>query len=546
MLRRDLLSFPCAVALALAVAPSVSAQSGVAEVWGNDSIVSVALSNFDFTIYTMGPTLHELWNETGTIPSPHVGGQYKAIFNAGTALHEIGHQLALCHNGLVYDAPSAQDAIFVASDNGRLYKLGMSTSTVLASVDLRRPGCPGDMLVATPAVQLNVKSNAVFQNDAAAKGHSGDDLVFVVTKFACGGVTENRVYALWSSDLSINWVFNGDATVSMGDATHGCEVDYGNNRIYLATNPTAAGQSTLWAIETVTSNPSPPVTWSTNAGAILNRPTLNFKSNAELYVVKPNGTISKLNAQTGSTMWSLPSPSPIVRGLSAEFRAGQPTRLYYTTEDGLLRGVMDNVGAPTPLWPPVSPPAGVKFSTIPALAPGAGKGFIGRDDGMLQQVSLVSGAPETSVLAGRSRTLWDPAVSFSGPAATEPDRLTITTTEGSIRRHVIPWSTTAVTTTPADLFALAQSVPNPFSRSTRIDYRLPYDAHVQIEVFSVDGRRVRTLMRQRQHSGPQTVIWDGMDDAGIALSSGTYFYRLHASGSDGRSFKHSKKVELVR
>jgi outer membrane protein assembly factor BamB len=518
----------------------------MAEVYGNDSIVSVASSNFDFSLYAIGPALFELWNETGANP-PHVAGQIKAIFQSGSLLHEIGHTLSLCHNGPVPQQPTGQDVIFVGSDNGRLYKIDMTTFTVLASVDTRRPGCPADKIVATPAVQLYSKSNSTFQSDMAANGHAGDDLVIVATSSGCADVTANRVRAYFASDLAVKWTFNATGTTSMGDATFGAEVDYGNNRIYLATNPTAAGQSTLWAIGTVTSNPSPPIIWSHNAGSLSNRPILNYQNNAELYVVNLNGTITKLDPATGSTVWSLPSSSPIVRGLCPEFRTGQPTRLYYVTEDGALHGTMDNFPAPVALWPPVSPPPGVKFSTIPALAPGAGKMYLGRDDGMIQQIERSTGALETSGMAGRPRTLSDPTLSLSVPNATDPDRLTITTTEGSIRRYAIPWSTTAVATTPlVDEFALAQNVPNPFSTMTRIDYRLPYDARVEIDVFSVDGRRVRTLMRQRQQSGPQMVSWDGLDDAGLAVSSGSYFYRLRASASDGRSFERSKKVELVR
>jgi flagellar hook assembly protein FlgD len=75
---------------------------------------------------------------------------------------------------------------------------------------------------------------------------------------------------------------------------------------------------------------------------------------------------------------------------------------------------------------------------------------------------------------------------------------------------------------------------------------LPYEARVEIDVFAVDGRRVRTLVRQRQPSGPQTVSWDGLDDSGLAVNSGSYFYRLRASGSGGRGLERSKKIELVR
>jgi zinc metalloprotease ZmpB len=65
--------------------------------------------------------------------------------------------------------------------------------------------------------------------------------------------------------------------------------------------------------------------------------------------------------------------------------------------------------------------------------------------------------------------------------------------------------------------------PNPFATVTRIDYNLPEDAHVRIDVYDVVGRRKATVVDQDQAAGPQTVEFDGSQ-----LSSGTYFLRLRA------------------
>jgi subtilisin family serine protease len=73
---------------------------------------------------------------------------------------------------------------------------------------------------------------------------------------------------------------------------------------------------------------------------------------------------------------------------------------------------------------------------------------------------------------------------------------------------------------------LAQNVPNPFNPSTTIRYELPRDSIVRLDIFDVRGRRVRTLQNGPQSAGHRTVGWNGRDDDGRPLGSGTYFMRL--------------------
>ena len=86
-----------------------------------------------------------------------------------------------------------------------------------------------------------------------------------------------------------------------------------------------------------------------------------------------------------------------------------------------------------------------------------------------------------------------------------------------------------VASTPED-FALLQNYPNPFNPETTIRYTLPAPGEVELAVYDVTGRRVRTLVRQRQSAGAYTVTWDGRDARGQAVASGVYLYRLVAGG----------------
>lgn len=70
--------------------------------------------------------------------------------------------------------------------------------------------------------------------------------------------------------------------------------------------------------------------------------------------------------------------------------------------------------------------------------------------------------------------------------------------------------------------------PNPFNPRTTIAFSLPRDQHVALDVFTVDGRRVTTLVRGMQAAGVHEVDWNGLDHAGRAQPSGTYVYVMRA------------------
>ena len=81
---------------------------------------------------------------------------------------------------------------------------------------------------------------------------------------------------------------------------------------------------------------------------------------------------------------------------------------------------------------------------------------------------------------------------------------------------------------------LGQNVPNPFRASTSIRYQVPGTAgewrNVRLEVFDLQGGRVKSLMDDRALAGEYRVQWDGTSDRGTLLPSGTYFYRLSIQG----------------
>jgi len=70
------------------------------------------------------------------------------------------------------------------------------------------------------------------------------------------------------------------------------------------------------------------------------------------------------------------------------------------------------------------------------------------------------------------------------------------------------------------------AVPNPFNPATSLHFSLPRESHVDLEVYDVAGRLVRTLVSESRPAGPNEVHWNGKDNAGHDIASGTYFARL--------------------
>ncbi|TET69778.1 MAG: T9SS type A sorting domain-containing protein, partial [Candidatus Zixiibacteriota bacterium] len=96
-----------------------------------------------------------------------------------------------------------------------------------------------------------------------------------------------------------------------------------------------------------------------------------------------------------------------------------------------------------------------------------------------------------------------------------------------------------VASTETDLpcaYALSQNYPNPFNITTVINYQLPTDSHVKLEVYNTLGRKVVTLVSEKQQAGYKSVIWDSAD-----LSSGLYLCKLTAG-----DFAKRKIMTLVK
>ncbi|NQT24027.1 T9SS type A sorting domain-containing protein, partial [candidate division KSB1 bacterium] len=102
-------------------------------------------------------------------------------------------------------------------------------------------------------------------------------------------------------------------------------------------------------------------------------------------------------------------------------------------------------------------------------------------------------------------------------------RLSDVNTAGEI--HVYDVIKIAMPDVPKEL-VLDPPFPNPFNPQTKIYYQLSKSGPVEIAVFDLLGRKVRTLVDGFQSAGSYNIYWHGKDEAGMQTATGTYFITL--------------------
>ena len=76
-----------------------------------------------------------------------------------------------------------------------------------------------------------------------------------------------------------------------------------------------------------------------------------------------------------------------------------------------------------------------------------------------------------------------------------------------------------------------------------VNFGLAKDDFVQVKVFDVSGRLVRTLADRKFKAGEHSLVWDGVDNAGRQLPRGVYFTQLRYRES---GFELAKKLTILR
>lgn len=162
--------------------------------------------------------------------------------------------------------------------------------------------------------------------------------------------------------------------------------------------------------------------------------------------------------------------------------------------------------------------------------------------GLVGSKRIKPGAPDSSVVYLRVRNL----AQFRMP----PLASSLVDKAGSelLRQWIASMPRTGIEDTSSEQpenFALAPSYPNPFVHAnmaaTTMNYQLATATQVEIAVFDVLGRKIKTLVDEARSAGAHTTFWDAADDNGKLVSAGVYFYRMRAG-----EFTFTRKILLVR
>ena len=73
--------------------------------------------------------------------------------------------------------------------------------------------------------------------------------------------------------------------------------------------------------------------------------------------------------------------------------------------------------------------------------------------------------------------------------------------------------------------------PNPFRGRTDLVFRLTRDAVVDLQVFTITGRKIWETQVDAV-AGDNTVSWNGRDENGLSVANGTYLVKMTARGTD--------------
>jgi len=91
--------------------------------------------------------------------------------------------------------------------------------------------------------------------------------------------------------------------------------------------------------------------------------------------------------------------------------------------------------------------------------------------------------------------------------------------------------------------ALRVGGPSPFRETTAILYDIARAGPIDLAILDLEGRVLRHLVRGDARTGRHRIVWDGRDEAGRAVPSGLYFYRLTSPES---GFEEVRRVIRVR
>jgi hypothetical protein len=169
-------------------------------------------------------------------------------------------------------------------------------------------------------------------------------------------------------------------------------------------------------------------------------------------------------------------------------------------------------------------------------------GTITPTDNAAADTFLIRTGEDLKAFLGTADTVvlkWTMLTKDAGPVVYAADTFSVTIVRGTI-------TGVAESEIPTE-FGLSQNYPNPFNPTTTIEFALPTSASVTLRVYNLLGQEVATLVNDFRPAGFLSVTWNGRDQYGSQVASGTYLYRIEAKAADGSGiFVQNKKMIMLK
>ena len=144
----------------------------------------------------------------------------------------------------------------------------------------------------------------------------------------------------------------------------------------------------------------------------------------------------------------------------------------------------------------------------------------------------VAADPNFSEIVAELGNLGEPTLPFQGDPAFGTYHWRVMAEHGaapsgwSLARSFTPNAASSVDDVPGAQGLALSVFPNPFNPATTVSFELPRDGHVNLTVYDLAGRLVRTLADGEFATGRHDVAWNGRDKQGLHAGSGVYLMRL--------------------
>ena len=156
----------------------------------------------------------------------------------------------------------------------------------------------------------------------------------------------------------------------------------------------------------------------------------------------------------------------------------------------------------------------------------------------LSNTAGISGTSVTNIIGNGNKVYYNSSLSANSALGAK----TYSLVNGG---YLLPEGTTGVEETNNNIpksYGLNQNYPNPFNPTTNISFSIAKATDVSLDIFNINGQHIRSLSNHHPYNtGLYSLQWNGKNDYGIIVPSGTYFYRLTS-----KEFNMSKKMVLMK